>query len=81
MVEDNFQNQACLDYLAFDSYLNEIATFNLIINTMTDEIFDIVRNLVYLDSIPCGSYFNGLITLNTVADSIIASTNFDVIPS
>jgi hypothetical protein len=81
MAEDNFQNQACPDYVAFDSYLNETTTFNLVTNTMTDEIFDIVRNPVYPDSVPCDSYFNGPMALNTVADGIIASTNFDVIPS
>jgi hypothetical protein len=81
MAEDNFQNQACLDYAAFDSYLNETTTFNLVANTMTDEIFDIVRNPVYPDSILCDSYFDGPMALNTVADGIIASTNFDVIPS
>ena len=81
MAEDNFQNQAYLDYVAFDSYLNETTIFNLVTNTMADEIFDIVRNPVYLDSIPCDSYFDGPMALNTLADGIIASTNFDVIPS
>jgi hypothetical protein len=80
MTEDNFQNQAYPDY-AFDSYLNDTTTFNLVTNTMADEIFDIVRNPVYPDSIPCDSYFDGPMALNTVADGIIASTNFDVIPS
>jgi hypothetical protein len=48
---------------------------------MADEIFNIIYNPVYLDSIPCDSYFNKLIALNTVADSIIISTNFNIIPS
>ncbi|KAF4634592.1 hypothetical protein G7Y89_g3521 [Cudoniella acicularis] len=48
---------------------------------MTDEIYDIVRNPVYPDSILCDSYFDGPMTLNTVADGIIASTNFDIILS
>jgi hypothetical protein len=56
-------------------------TLNLVTNTIVDEIFDIIYNLVYLDSIPYDSYFDKLIALNTIADSIIASTNFDVIPS
>lgn len=51
----------------------------MVTNTIADEIF--VRNLVYLDSIPYDSYFDGLIALNTVADGIIVSTNFNVILS
>jgi hypothetical protein len=53
----------------------------LVTNTITDEIFNIIRNPVYLDSILYNSYFDKLIALNTVADSIIASINFNVIPS
>jgi hypothetical protein len=81
ITKDNFQNQAYLNYTAFNFYLNKTTTFNLIINTITDEIFNIVYNLVYLDSIPCDSYFNGLIALNTVTNNIITSTNFNVILS
>ncbi len=81
MTEENFQNQACPDYAAFDSYLNETTTFNLVTNTMTDEMFNIVRNPVYPNSILHDSYLDGPMPLNTVADGIIASTNFDVIPS
>jgi hypothetical protein len=81
MAEDNFQNQAYLDYAAFDSYLNEATTFNSATNTMAHETFDIIRNPVYPDSITCDSYFDGPMALNTVADGIIASTNFDIIPS
>jgi hypothetical protein len=81
MAEDNFQNQAYPGYAAFDSYLNEATTFNSATNTIADEIFDIIRNLVYPDSITCDSYFDGPMALNTVADGIIASTNFDIIPS
>jgi hypothetical protein len=81
IAKDNFQNQAYLDYIAFDFYLNKTITFNLIINIITDKIFNIVYNLVYPDFIPYDSYFNRLITLNTVANGIIISTNFNVIPS
>jgi hypothetical protein len=81
IVEDNFQNQAYPDYIAFDSYLNEIIIFNLVTNTIVDEIFNIIRNLVYPDSISCDFYFNGLIALNTIVDGIIVSTNFNIIPS
>ena len=81
MAEDNFQNSAYLDYVAFDSYLNEATTFNSATNTMVDETFDIIRNPVYPDSITSESYFDGPVTLNTTADGIIANTNFDIIPS
>jgi hypothetical protein len=81
MAEDKFQNQAYLDYAAFDSYLNEATTFNSATNTMADETFDIIRNPVYPDPITCDSYFDGLMALNTVADGIIASTNIDIVPS
>lgn len=81
IVKDNFQNQTYSDYTTFDSYLNKTTTLNLVTNTITDKIFDIIYNLVYLGFIPCDSYFDGLIALNTVAYSIIASTNFNVILS
>jgi hypothetical protein len=81
MAEDNLQNQAYLDYAAFDSYLNEATIFNSATNTMADETSDIIRNPVYPDPITCDSYFDGLMTLNTVADGIIASTNIDIVPS
>jgi hypothetical protein len=81
MAEDNFQYQAYLDYAAFDSYLNEATIFDSATNTMADETFDIIRNPAYPDPITCDSYFDGLLALNTVADSIIASTNIDIVPS
>jgi hypothetical protein len=81
IAKDNFQNQAYLDYITFDSYLNKTITFDLVTNTITDKIFNIVCNLVYPDSIPCDSYFNRPIAFDTVANGIITSTNFDVILS
>jgi hypothetical protein len=82
MAEDNFQNQAYLDYSAFDSCLNEATTFNSATNTMADETFDVICNPIYSDPITCDSYFGGPMALNTVADGgIIASTNFEIIPS
>jgi hypothetical protein len=80
MAEDNFQNQAYPDYASFDSYLNEASTF-MATNTMVDETFDVIHNPVHPDSITSDSYFDGPMALNTVADGIIASTNFDIIPS
>lgn len=81
IAEDDFQNQAYLDYAAFDSYLNKATTFNSATNTIADKTFNIIRNPVYPDSITCDSYFDRPMALNTIADGIIASTNFDIIPS
>jgi hypothetical protein len=84
MAEDKFQNQAYLGYTAFDSYFDGVTISNSATNTIADEAFGIVRNPVYLvypDSIPCDSYFDRPIALNSMADGIIASTNFDVILS
>jgi hypothetical protein len=81
IAEDNFQNQAYLNYIAFNSYLSEATTFNSATNTMADKTFGIIYNPVYPDFITCNSYFDGPMALITTIDGIIASTNFDIILS
>ena len=78
LVDDIVQNQVCPDDTTYHSCFDK-TTFET--NTTADESFPAIHNQALLDSIAWGSYFDGGLAINNVADDTIASNTFDIIPN